>query len=380
MVVAMRTLRAVPWLLLSGCWVTGPEIDAKAGGDADADTDSDTDADSDVDVDIEVLSVEPAYGSTAGGQVVTVNASPLDGQVSVSFGGEEATVVSIGGDEVVVEVPAGVEGFADVEVTSDTGSGTLTDGFAYWEDAAGRTSAVGEIFWWDYRGGYWGAGADDYGDAWVRLSTPTDLVHADMWAGSTLDRCVTTAEPVGVAWPEGYALGTSLRLVSDSGASISMTRSGDLYSGAMAASDRLAGESWAMELDSVGWPERVDGFLEMPEPLQITEPFVDGADYTEIDYVFSSFTLSWTGGSPGDYVVAQLIRWEGDFDVEYVSCTLRDDGSFNVQSSMFSDWYTGEQLTIIVGRVNVTNATMPTSGGTVEVGAVEYAVGAVWTL
>jgi hypothetical protein len=43
---------------------------------------------------------------------------------------------------------------------------------------------------------------------------------------------------------------------------------------------------------------------------------------------------------------------------ETVTCTLRDDGAFNVPSGTFKGWATGRQLNIFVSRYKLADATI----------------------
>ena len=83
--------------------------------------------------------IDPVYGSDAGGSVVSISVNGLSGDPRVSFGGEEAVVLSYDGDEAVVETPAfDLSGedmvLVDVEVSHNGSSQRLKEAFTYHRD------------------------------------------------------------------------------------------------------------------------------------------------------------------------------------------------------------------------------------------------------
>ncbi len=85
-----------------------------------------------------VSSVSPANGPSGGGTQITITGANLTGAESVTVGGSDATSVTVKGPtSVTATTPAGTSGFADVIVTTATGSSGArgSDGFLY--EAAG---------------------------------------------------------------------------------------------------------------------------------------------------------------------------------------------------------------------------------------------------
>jgi len=81
-----------------------------------------------------VGSVSPANGPNGGGTQITITGTNLTGTESVSVGGSPATSVTVNSSTSITAVtPAGTSGFADVVVTTATGtSGAMgSDGFLY---------------------------------------------------------------------------------------------------------------------------------------------------------------------------------------------------------------------------------------------------------
>ncbi len=79
-----------------------------------------------------ITTVTPSTGPIAGGTVVTITGTNLDGATAVTFGGAAGTALSVESDtELTVTTPAGTSGAKDVVVTTGGGSATETGGFTY---------------------------------------------------------------------------------------------------------------------------------------------------------------------------------------------------------------------------------------------------------
>jgi len=79
-----------------------------------------------------VSEISPANGAAAGGTVVTITGSDLDGVTAVNFDGVAGTALTVtDDDEITVTTPAGTAGPADVELVDDAGNVTVTGGFTY---------------------------------------------------------------------------------------------------------------------------------------------------------------------------------------------------------------------------------------------------------
>lgn len=79
-----------------------------------------------------VDSVSPATGTTAGGVVVTVKGTNLDGVTSVTFGGTAGTNLKVvSPTEVKVTTPAKTAGAVVVAVVDDSGPASKANGYTY---------------------------------------------------------------------------------------------------------------------------------------------------------------------------------------------------------------------------------------------------------
>ncbi|WP_431959446.1 IPT/TIG domain-containing protein [Actinacidiphila sp. bgisy160] len=79
-----------------------------------------------------ITSVSPATGGVAGGTVVTLKGTFLDGVTAVTFGGTAGTALTVVSDtEVRVTTPAKAASTVDIVVTDDGGTVTKTSAFVF---------------------------------------------------------------------------------------------------------------------------------------------------------------------------------------------------------------------------------------------------------
>lgn len=79
-----------------------------------------------------VDSVTPATGGVAGGTVVTVKGTNLDGVTSVTFGGTAGTVLTlVSPTELKVTTPAKTAGAVPVAVVDDSGNASKANAYTY---------------------------------------------------------------------------------------------------------------------------------------------------------------------------------------------------------------------------------------------------------
>jgi hypothetical protein len=380
-------------LALAGCFVTSGEIDDKIGlvadtdvngdTDTDADTDSDTDADTDADTDtdlgdIEVVSVDPPQGVLSGGETVVVTVDGLaDDEFEVRFGSKLAEILDIDGDEITVASPGSrSEGWVDVVVTQDERLGFLADGWYYWDDGEGLTSVIGELTWMSYQGDYWADPSPQF-YGWFGFVHPS-TIDAETLFGTADDTCARDYDPYDFDY---YDPGAESATLSGDGGDLTFAYDGPLFTTdsvpGLEDDDPSALEvPLTLEMDATDpWPDLdVEGFTAPLESIRITSPSVDGASVT---FVSESFALNWTTTTTGDVAFAQLYRVDGiTGDVaDVVTCRMRDDGRFQVPSSVWSDWNFGDGVQIGVGRAVVGTATLPNTHGEVQVATELVSIG-----
>ncbi|MGY4934917.1 IPT/TIG domain-containing protein [Streptomyces sp. 900116325] len=79
-----------------------------------------------------IATVSPATGGVAGGTVVTITGTNLDGVSAVNFGATPGTALTIqSAKKLTVTAPANSAGAKDVVLVDDAGNVTKTGGFTY---------------------------------------------------------------------------------------------------------------------------------------------------------------------------------------------------------------------------------------------------------
>lgn len=350
-----RLSALLPLLLLSGCWLTDPEIVSKYD---DEDPDSDTEV-IDPTATNRVVSVNPVSGTTSGGVFVTVVVDAVGSDPVVTVGGSAARIDSIEGNELIIELPSGDEGAVDVTVTSGGGSGTAVDGFFYWEDGEGKLGTAGEISWTHYTGELSALGYLDEGLVEFQVVRPTsdgfDAQYTDVRDRCTLSSADTDWRP--------YALDAM-------GARITSASGGERLTGydmgtdtfTMDATDFLVpGATYSLaplETNSEYPGFGIDDFVTLPALFTLDEPSTTTVNIAgdQGEYVGRTFDLEWSGPFDGAYIIVVLHRWETvGFDyqlVESARCVLHDDGSFRFPgNSLWTGYSIGAPLDIYISRV-----------------------------
>jgi hypothetical protein len=389
----MRTL-ALP--LLGGCGfgLAPAFLDEDSGAlpdsadpedEGDADADADADADGDADADIRVDSIEPYYGTTAGGDEVLIRASGFDEGASVRIGTVEAEVLSADPrrGEIKARTPrVDAEGPADVLVESGGGEGRLDDGFTYFADGTGLAGIAGAISWVDIVGNYWETeDPAGFGAASITLlAWPTEFSYWEFYS-DRLDSCQAggwTTDKEVYAY-DGSAVRTA-RLVTNSGTRVDLQWSNTYYSWSNheLASNEF-GTSWDLDaMQPDGLPEfSVEDLARAGSSFSVSQPRIDGPQAPEVS---RSLNVTWSG-SGGDFVILYLARRDssGRTAEEEVFCIANDDGTFQVPSSAWTAWPTGRQLDIQVGRANRGAGTLPYNGARSEVYGIRWIYGAGFT-
>ncbi len=364
-----RVLPLLVGLGLSGCWVTSGEVADKLS--AVPDTDVDTDEPIDLGP-LEVRGLAPTIGTDAGGLEVTVDVGTLDpDDVEVSFGGVPATLVRASAQEVVVETPAvTIEGAVDVVVESADRRERAEGAFYYWADGTDRPGLVGVVENLDYDRGYDLGVGPRYRSARLLYVEPVDFAWWQLYTG-VLDTCVRDHVREG---PSLSILAPGVAEVVLSGPETDWTLTPDdegelfLYPleegwfppGAELDLSQVAGDR--------GWPALdLQGAVALPDDgFRLVEPALD-ASRAEVP---RSPTLRWTGGTPGDYVLVEMLRFDflGD-RVDEVTCALFDDGEHRVPGGVWSGWdpVFAPAVTFRISRVRRGGATLPFNRARVDV-------------
>jgi hypothetical protein len=317
-------------------------------GDADADADADTDQS------ITITAIDPYYGTTTGGQTVTITGGPFDSSATVRFGSNTATVNNATSSALRVTTPSNSgEGSVDVIVTTDDGSGSAEDAFFYFEDGAGQAGLVGDIGWYVYLGPFW-KDPTPFGAAWFSIMVPDDF-HLWEWYAPGTDNCVddswTPSSKIYVYEPDAR----TATIRPGSGSSTTLTWDGAAL---QYANDDLSSSqfqtSTSYNLDTITSsdfvPIEVSLLARTPSSFNITYPSMTGSTPARVSR--SSFTINWSG-SGGDKVIvmAHMYNAGGTAIDQSVYCVVNDDGSFTIPSSAWSGFSSGRYIQVVVKRM-----------------------------
>ncbi len=341
---------------------TEADTDADADADGDSDADGDTDSDTDVDGNVAVTGVEPYYGTTAGGQAVTITGGPFDSSATVRFGANSATVQSVNSSSLSVSTPSATdEGSVDVIVATDAGSGSFEDAFFYFEDGQGEAGAIGVIGWYELLGNFW-KDPTPYGVAWTTFIVPQDF-HIWDWYAPGSDNCVDDSwSPTGEVYVYDMDVSTiTIRPSSGSPATLSWDNGLLEYINEdLSTSQFQANSTYSLdEITSSSFPAfSMSDLARTPSSFSITYPAMTGTQPARVNR--NSFELRWSG-SGGDKVIimAFLYNSAGSAIDQEVYCVVEDDGSFTIPSSAWSGFDSNRYIQVIVMR-------MLESGGTID--------------
>lgn len=358
---------------------TDSDSDSDADGDADGDSDSDSDGDSDADADgdVSITSIEPEYGTTAGGTEVTIHGTGFTTNTTVRFGGNEANNISVEATEIIVTTPSAVsEGKVGVSVESSSNQDALNDSFSYFADQTGMVGIAGTFSSYKTVGGYWTN--EESWQASVTTVVPVAWEYWE-WFASKMDECKpgTWVSPAEVYIAAEAGTTPTMTVTSSSGKDISLTWDDTYLSWVNdSMSKNQWGTSWDLQPIALsGLPEfGVSNLALAGSTFNVTTPNVSGTNPPQIT---RSQNVQWTG-SGGDYVIIQFLRLNSAATAidESVMCVAKDDGAFPVTSSAWSSWPTGRQVNVYVGRVYTGTGTIPYNNAASGVVGITWIVGA----
>jgi len=338
------------------------DADADADADSDGDTDADADADADTDGTITISDLDPYYGTTNGGQTVTINGGPFDSSASVRFGSNTASIQNFGTDTLVVSSPSATgEGSVDVVVSTDAGSGSAQDAFFYFEDGSGQAGIIGEIGWQTFLTDAW-VDPTPYGYAWFSVIVPQNMHLWDSY-GPSLENCENGS------WSSGnkiyvYDIDTRTTTIRPtSGSSSTLTWNSTYLQWAnmdLSSSQYQNGSTYSLDtIESSNFvPIDISPLARTPAAFSVTTPNFSGSSYPYVSR--SSLQVRWSG-SGGDAMLigAQLYNADTTVIEQEVYCLANDDGSFTIPSTEWSGFPSDRVMVMSVRRI-------VESGGSVE--------------
>jgi hypothetical protein len=335
---------------------------------------------------LSLASVDPDFGTDAGGTLVTLTGA-FDASTTVEFDGQAATVLSSTATTLEVEAPpSSVSGWVDVGVRSGTQVDGLADAWQYWPDASGDTAAHGIVAYVHLAGGYWGSQTDS---AYATATMTRPGTRWQWWQeyAPAMNSCVFSYAPAGQPTPLDTGA-TSMTFSSLAGPSFTLASGGPgpewFSSGALQPNVQVVPGARYDLLPMPGnpdWPAFTQpDALTVPDAFTVTSPSVNGAS---IQTVNRTATVTWNGGTGADYLVFYVERtwlntltgqWETD---GYVTCAVDDTGTFTIPGNTWPDWFSGDLLYFNIGRVHDDGGVLPHNDGQNDLAGVYWVVGAV---
>ncbi|MEN0065117.1 MAG: IPT/TIG domain-containing protein [Myxococcota bacterium] len=327
--------------------------------------------------DLRLVRVEPTAGPSDGGIEVVIRGSFPSGDLSVRFGETEATLVESEADALVVIAPPGSPGMASVWVEQGPRFSFLEGAFTYFDKRRDRVGLIGEVRRNQLVGDYWAPTEQSSGLARFGFTDLEDWSLTDDFGTSGCTWSFNPSLP-----PATDIQATGVPLVSDARTiTLDPLETPGYFGGTLLADNVLAGTRFSLgPIVGQGLPTiTVDDLVEIPPSFAVTAPLVDSE---MLQPVSRSFTLEWTGQG-GDAMVLDLQRaYDVDGTLTFIDemrCTFPDTGSFEVDGTLWPDWYAQEVLFIRLGRMIEVPARLPHDAAQSRVASVFTVVGAAVT-
>lgn len=365
----MRSLRlagiAAALAVASGCWLSADEVGGRLAAESGAPLDTGEPLG-----DFEIVAVEPAFGSSAGGQLVRVTLTEASAAIQVRIGGALAERVEAQGGVLTVRTPPGTPGLVDVEVEAGALSRTSAGGFRYYPDASSKIGVIGSVSWTSYPGRLVDLATSlpydppDAGRAWVRPVAPNNQRYADVVFGGTGAGC---ARNPNSSWAAGLAFDLfAMNLEGERGTlGLVWTAENDRFEAALQSNQYANNATWdLLPVQGTAWPEmRVEAAAHTPAALLVQAP--NFAWTTVPNSVPPSFDIRWDASAPADEIGVWIERYDAGGWItapslrEVLSCRTEDDGHFQVPGDLFTGWDSGAVMRVYVSRMRHSEARLP---------------------
>ena len=303
----------------------------------------------------------PNYGSTAGGTAVEITGGPFDGSTTVSFAGEEATILSNAGTLLRVQTPS-ISSEGDVEVQVTDGSGTRTAGFTYYQDGTGLAGAFGYLSYATLTGSYWSE-TYETGAAMAIFLVPQDIHWWELYAPS-MDSCAASSSHSYSGDIYLQDMGESTLYMERSGTGspfpLNLDSSNNTFiSGELNSSVLFSNAAY----DLVDFTGKHPGFSvpqfgRTSQAPMVTSPPISG---TSPPYLYQNTSFNWApSGASWISIRMSIPNSTNDAYVADVYCIAQDDGSFTVDTSSLSPyWSSGGFIYVQFTRAYENNTILP---------------------
>jgi len=305
-----------------------------------------------------VRKIQPAFGSTAGGDLLLISGSGFSDPITVEIAGQEVGLEEVTESGLSFYSPAvSGAGPVDVRVKYQDQEWLLDNAFTYFKDADGLATGVGVLQKIAFLGEYWeGPMPEEYSGRFGFLERPEDTWFGDIAWGGT-DGCGSTPETF---WPEATPVDAEVLRLKNAQRRIELPQSESGYF----INEEIDGGQWAdgltYALQGIGNPEgfvlSTASFVKTGSPFYVETPEMDGADLTEVNvyglrFAWRENEADWMYG-----LFEQLCPiTEDEFElVQSVSCASKDEtghGDFALGPELFPDWRAGCFLVVQMSAV-----------------------------
>lgn len=357
------------------------DTDADGDSDADADGDGDSDTDSDTDTDMSIDSVTPNWGTTAGGTTVVLNGTFTSAAGDVLFGSNKGTVQNWGTSSISVNTPSqSAEGVYDIVVTSGSNEVVATEAFTALQDATGVASVMGTVNWFDYNENVYEPGQDT-GNASMFMNVPLDIHWWELYAASE-DTCSDNfVSSKGLSVYSDFDVSQVQLQQSSRTITMNWQEANLRWYGEFTSASLGQGSSYDLqEVTSPVYPAfSITDAARGPKAFTVTSPSAVTGSFQTLTR--TNLNFSWSASGADAILINIVVTPTGDFaDARHdVTCWAKNDGSFTVPPSLFSNWGSGSIAYILVGAAKEGAGTNPVDNGDARIAGIYWRVSAAET-
>ena len=332
-----------------------------------------------------VSDIDPHYGPTAGGNVVTISGGGFEGSVSVGFGNATVDATVLDPETITVAAPeAGMEITVDVVVSSSLGEVTVAEGYVFTDtdippdpdDTSTETSGVGGVVEFSH---LQVACTDCFGTTSPQVYAFAAFhdATAQTWTEWLPSPGGCVQDPASVPPTSSFLdIGQNVHMVAGSN-SITLTRttvSGDVQYDAGSLSDGDFQRNTAFDLEAAdggSWG-----------PFTVVDAVTTGQMITSlspVELIYTSPTQAFGrglleqpiayspyGGSGTFVVLLGFYNAQGTSYLGSVVCRDYDNGSFTLHQGYANAYPTGSLVAVYMYRYLIEWTPIPAAGSYLE--------------
>jgi len=308
-----------------------------------------------------IASVEPPWGSTAGGDVLVIYGEGFTKDMQVRFGSETASVDSLTEETLTVFSPSSTElGPVDVVVALGEEEKELSEAFTYFEDATGLALGFGMVKTEEYLGDYWNfdTSSNTASGFFAFLEEAQDTDLGKIYWGVEQGNCEADAP---LPFPTAEQVSAENLVLSDGVTDLTLFGREDGYflspEGGLDGVEAPATYGLEEVLDPQGRALSTSAFTKIPSTFEIVSPAMADSDphfisRTNLEFEWRGASADWMFGrfSLGCY------NEGGTFEVlQVATCSSPDpsgSGTLSLGPGLFTGWRTNCLLIVQMTSVN----------------------------